>query len=52
MPTGATLTSTSEGINVVKDGNDLTYEKKHVGASLGSATGSLKKLLGTATGGT
>ncbi|KAK3171052.1 hypothetical protein OEA41_003136 [Lepraria neglecta] len=51
MPTVSTITSASEGINVVKDGNDLTYEKKHVGASFGSATGSLKKLLGTATGG-
>ena len=51
MPTVSTITSASEGINVVKDGNDLTYEKKDVGASFGSATGSLKKLLGTATGG-
>jgi hypothetical protein len=51
MPTVSTTTSASEGINVIKDANDLTYEKKHVGASLGSATGSLKKLLGTAAAG-
>ena len=49
MPTASTATiSASEAVNVVKDGNDLTYEKKHVGTGLGSATGSLKTLLGTA----
>ena len=52
MPTTTTTTtSASHGVSMVKDGNDLTYEKKLVGASLGSATGSLKKLLGTATSG-
>lgn len=39
----------SKGIDVTKDRNDLTYEKKHVGTNLGSASGSLKKLLGTAS---
>ena len=47
MPTTATTTGASEGLNVAGVGDKLTYEKKHVGASLGSATGSLKKLLGT-----
>lgn len=48
MPaTPATKTSLAS-----KDGNDLTYEKKHIGTSMGSATGSLKKLLGTAAGAT
>ncbi|KAL2040392.1 hypothetical protein N7G274_006835 [Stereocaulon virgatum] len=52
MPTASTTTSASKAIDAVKDANDLTYEKKKpVGASLGSATGSLKKLLGTAASG-
>ena len=40
----ATALKQSEGVEA---GKDLTYEKKHVGASLISATGSLKKLLDT-----
>lgn len=49
--TTTTTISASNGVPMVKDSNDLIYEKKLVGASLGSATGSLKKLLGTAAGG-
>lgn len=43
-------TSATKASLASKDGNDLTYEKKHIGTSMGSATGSLKKLLGTAAG--
>jgi len=43
-------TSVSNPTLASKDGNDLTYEKKHIGTSMGSATGSLKKLLGTTAG--
>ncbi|MCJ1452116.1 hypothetical protein MMC28_002458 [Mycoblastus sanguinarius] len=50
IPT-TTITRGFEGISTGKDVNDLSYEKKLVGASLGSATGSLKKLLGSATDG-
>ncbi len=47
MPTA----STTKSVGGIKDGNDLTYEKTQVRTSLGSASGSLKKLLGTAAGG-
>lgn len=50
MPSVYTTAHVSGGVNVIKADDDLTYEKKHIGASLGSATGSLKKLLGTAGG--
>ncbi len=50
MPVTST-TQMSEGVDLVKEGGDLTYEKKFVPASLGSATGSLKKLLGTTAAG-
>ena len=46
MPT----TPATKSFGGIKVGDDLTYEKKHVRASLGSASGSLKKLLGTTTG--
>ena len=51
ISTPTTTTSSSNGVSGVKDATDLTYEKKLVRASLGSATGSLKKLLGSATSG-
>jgi len=44
-------TQVSEGVQMGNDSGDLTYEKKFVAASLGSAAGSLKKLLGTTAGG-
>lgn len=47
MPATTTSRCTEGGkLAQVRD-DDLTYEKKFVGASLGSASGSLKKLLGT-----
>lgn len=42
-------TSATKASVACNDGDDLTYEKKHIGTSMSSATGSLKKLLGTAT---
>ena len=43
MPT----TTTEGGKTAQFEDDDLAYEKKFVGTSLGSATGSLKKLLRT-----
>lgn len=45
---GMPATSATKVSPAGKDGNDLTYKKKQIGTSMGSATGSLKKLLGTA----
>ena len=47
MPTTTTSRGAEGGKLAQVEGGDLTYEKKFVGTSLGSATGSLKKLLGT-----
>lgn len=47
MPTTTTSRGTEGGKLVQVEHGDLTYDKKFVGMSLGSATGSLKKLLGT-----
>ena len=44
--------SATKSIAGIKDGDDFTYEKKNVRTSLGSASGSLKKLLEHSTGGT
>ena len=57
LASSLTLTSTTQvsdgGFSLKEggDGADLTYEKKFVPASLGSATGSLKRLLATTAAG-
>ena len=45
MPTTTTSRYTDGGKLTPVEDHDVTYEKKFVGISLGSATGSLKKLL-------
>ena len=47
MPTTTTSRCTGGAKLAQAEDDDLTYEKKFVGTSLGSATGSLKKLLRT-----
>lgn len=47
MPTTTNSRCTKRGKLALAEDDDLTYEKKFVGTNLGSATGSLKKLLRT-----
>ena len=47
VPTTTTSRCTEGGRPAQIENGDLTYEKKFVATSLSSATGSLKKLLGT-----
>lgn len=49
MPTTSATDTVLEGDKVTMGGERLNYEKQTVGSGLGSASGSLKRLLGTRT---